>query len=378
MRTTLRALLLVAVLNAVASACSLCPIGSQVTPTYREEAAQPHAKLIVYGQFTESSLKPDGSGTAKYEVLKVLRPDPVLGNAREIAVGRYIPVDSKNPPKYLLFCDVFQKKIDPYRGIPFQSEAAVEYVKKGAALDANNPVARLRYFFDYLEHPDKEIAADAFLEFAKADDRDIGEAAQHFAPDKVRGWLKSPTTPANRLGVYAFLLGVSGGEEDASYLQSLLTSTDDRIRDAYDGILSGVLSRKPREGWATVLGGLADGKTPLPLRLAMVRSVRLMHGWQPVANRANVIKAEEAILTQGDLADMAIEDLRKWKLWDLTGTILGCYGKKGYTSPIVERAIVRYALTNKADPATQAFVAARRKDKLDLVKEVEEGLEFEK
>jgi hypothetical protein len=150
------------------------------------------------------------------------------------------------------------------------------------------------------------------------------------------------------------------------------------VRGAYDGILGGVLSRKPREGWGTVLGGLADGKTPLALRLAMVRSVRLMHGWQPEANRANTLKAAEAILTQGELADMAIEDLRRWKLWDLTGQVLGLYGKKGYTAPIVERAIVRYAITNKADATAQAFVAARRKDKPDLVKEVEEGLEFEK
>jgi hypothetical protein len=358
-------------------ACSLCAPGSQATATFREEAAQPYAKLILYGQFTESTARADGSGTAKYEILNVLRADPILGEAKEITVPRYVPVqDRKNPPHFLLFCDVFQKKVDPYRGIPFKTPEIVDYVKKGAALDPKDRVSILRFYFDYLEHHEPEIAADAYLEFAKAGDRDIGEAAKTFSPDKVRGWLR--TAPPERLGVYAFVLGICGTEEDASHLQTLLTNPDERIRNAYDGILAGVLSKKPREGWTTVLNGLSDGKTPLALRLAMVRSVRLLHGWQPEANKANTLKAAQAVLTQGELADMAIEDLRRWKLWDLTPDVLGLYGKKGYMAPIMERAIVRYALCNKTDLQAKQFVEARRKDKPDLVKEVEEGLEFEK
>jgi hypothetical protein len=383
MRAIIRGgLLLVALLtltHGLAPACSLCPSGAQMTSTFREEAAQPNARMILYGQCTESTARADGSGTAKFEIFNVLRPDPILGDSKEITIPRYVPIqDRKNPPRFLLFCDVFQKKIDAYRGIPIATADIVDYVKKGAALDPKDHVARLHFYFDYLEHADPEIAADAYLEFAKATDRDIGEAARKFPREKVRGWLQSKDTRPERISVYAFILGICGTEEDASFLQGLLTSSDERIRNAYDGILGGVLHKKPREGWATVLSGLGDGRTPLALRLSMVRSVRLLYGWQPETNKANTLKAEQVILTQGELADMAVEDLRRWKLWDLTPDVLGLYGKKGYTAPIMERALVRYALTNKGDAASAQFVAARRKDKPDLVKEVEEGLEFEK
>jgi len=381
MRRPLRLSLLVAGVAlaswSLAPACSLCPSGFQQTLTFREEASQAFARTILYGKVLESDLRPDGSGSCKYEILDVLRPDPVLGDKKELVLPRYVPVLDKKQPHYLLFCDVFNKKIDAYRGVLVQGDAVVSYLKKATALP-NDPVARLRFYFEYLEHAEKEIATDAFLEFAKADDRYIGEAARAFPAEKVRGWLKSDKTPPERVGVYAFLLGVCGTAEDASLLQAMLNDPSDRMRNAYDGILSGLLHQKPREGWDLVHAGLADGRTALPLRLAMVRAVRVLYTWRPEQNKADTLKAERTILGQGELADLAIEDLRRWKVWDLTGDVLGLWGKKGYTAPIMERAIVRYALTNKTDAKAQAFVAERRKDKPDLVKEVEEGLEYEK
>jgi diacylglycerol kinase family enzyme len=39
-----------------------------------------------------------------------------------------------------------------------------------------------------LDDPDPEVARDAFLEFAKASDPEIGQAARKFAPDRLRAW----------------------------------------------------------------------------------------------------------------------------------------------------------------------------------------------
>jgi hypothetical protein len=361
------------------SACSLCAPGFQQTPTFREEAAQPFAKMILFGRVLDSQLRPDGTGSSNFAIDSVVRKDAVLGERKALSIPRYVPVeDRKEPPRFLMFCDVFQEKVDSYRGIPVKSDAIVKYLKQAMALDPKDGVARLRFYFDYLEHPEKEIASDAFLEFAKAQDRDIGEAAATFSAEKLRGWLKQPEIPVERLGVYAFLLGVCGTDADAMLLQTMLNDPSERMRSAYDGILSGLLHRKPIEGWKQVLQGLADGRTNLPLRLAMIRAVRVLYTWKPEANKENTLKAARAVLAQGELADLAIEDLRRWQLWDLTPDILALYGQKGYTAPIMERAIVRYALTNKGNPGATAFVAARRKEKPDLVAEVEEGLQFEK
>ena len=123
---------------------------------------------------------------------------------------------------------------------------------------------------------------------------------------------------------------------------------------------------------------LRDGRKPLPMRLAVVRTVRMYHGWQPKESRDNVLKCVAAMIAQGELADVAIEDLRRWQMWDLTPDILALYGKKGFDAPIMQRAIVRYALSCKDDEAAKSSSAERRRYEPDLVKEVEESLQFEK
>jgi hypothetical protein len=86
----------------------------------------------------------------------------------------------------------------------------------------------------------------------------------------------------------------------------------------------------------------------------------------------------KTILNQGELADIAIEEMRTWKIWDHTDQIIKLYNMKGFDAPIVQRSILRYALSCPETPSSKAFVAERRKQEADLVKEVEEGLWLER
>ncbi len=197
--------------------------------------------------------------------------------------------------------------------------------------------------------------------------------------DKLRGWLKDPQTPPERLSVYAFLLGACGGDVDADFLASQLKEDGDRIVNAYDGYLGGYIHLRPADGWEKAFAVLRDGSRPLPMRLAVIRMVRMYHGWQPKESLDNVLKSEAAILAQGELADVAIEDLRSQmaNVGPYIATFLSLYGTKGFDAPIMQRAIVRYALSCK-DDAAQRFTAERRQYEPDLVKEVEDSLQFEK
>jgi hypothetical protein len=81
-----------------------------------------------------------------------------------------------------------------------------------------------------------------------------------------------------------------------------------------------------------------------------------------------------AILAQGELADLAIEDLRRWQMWDLTREVLTLYPKKGFHDvPLMQQAIVRYALTCE-DAACRPFLEERRRAEPEVVREVEEQL----
>jgi hypothetical protein len=345
--------------------------------TFREDAAL--SKILVYGTITSSKPGATGAGgSSEFRIATTLKSDAALGEKKVLQLPRYLPVtDPKDPPRILLFGDVYKGELDFFRGTSLKSADAVDYVKGALALDPKDRPAVLRYYFAFLENADKEIANDAFLEFAKASDVELGQAAPKFSAEKLRGWLKNPQTPDNRLGLYAFLLGACGGDSEATFLRKMLDEPTERTKAAFDGILGGYINLRPREGWDLAMTLLKDEKKPFAMRFAVVRTLRFYHNWKPDESKEYVSRGLRTILSQGDLADMAIEDLRRWQLWDLTPDVLAIYGKKGFDAPIVRQAILRYALScPKTDTAAATFVAERRKQDPELVKDAEDALRF--
>jgi len=142
---------------------------------------------------------------------------------------------------------------------------------------------------------------------------------------------------------------------------------------AYDGLLGGYIQMRPREGWELAERLLREGRQPSLVRLSAVRTLRFYMAWKPAEMRAVVRRCLSAILTQGELVDCAVEDLRRWQMWELTNEVLAQYGRKGFDAPIYRRAIVRYAMSCPV-PAAQKFIAEQRKRNAELVSEIEESL----
>ena len=116
------------------------------------------------------------------------------------------------------------------------------------------PATTSSYFFKYVDHRESDVAADAFLELARASDKDLGQAAAKFDAAKVRAWVQDAKLPADRLNLYGFILGVCGTDRDAVLLRGMLQKPDDRIMSAYQGILCGYIQLRPREGWELAHG----------------------------------------------------------------------------------------------------------------------------
>lgn len=356
-------------------ACSLCQGQIQNTLTLRQEAGLGSARIILFGSVEKSDFT---RGTSEVRIVKVLRSDPFLGDAKSVELPRPLPiVDPKDPPKYLLFCDVFKNKLDPYRGVPVKSEEAANYLKGALALDPKDHARAMLYYFDYLENPDKKIAEDAFLEFAKSSDQEIGQVAPKLSAAKLRGWLQDPKTADYRLGMYAFLLGACGGDEDATLFRTMLQKPSDNTLKAFDGILGGYIQLKPDDGWRLALDVLRDPSKDFQVRFAALRTLRFYYGWKPQENKDRILKGLASALPQGDLADLAVEDLRRWKLWDLTDDVLAQYGKQSHDAPLMRRALIRYALCCPK-PRAAEFVTQRRRDDAEAVRDVEEALQSEK
>jgi hypothetical protein len=361
-----------------APACSLCGAALRQQPTFRQEAALETARVILIGTAENPQFN---NRTTDLRITDVLRSDPALKDKKVITVKQYLPVsDPKNPPRYLVFCDIYKDEFDPFRGVPLKSADSVDYARKVMKLNPKDQTANLQFFFRYLDHPDAEIARDAFLEFVKASDQEIAQVARRLDAAKLRAWLTARETPPERLSVYALLLGACGGDDDARFLKAMLDEASERTVNAYDGFLAGYIHLRPRAGWELAYSLLRDSRKPMLIRLSVARTLSYFHGAQPKESADNVLKCLDAMIVQGELADIAIEDMRRWGIHDRgrIRDILGLYGKKGFDAPLMKRTIVRYALCCKDDPVARAFIEDRRREDAELVKGVEEELQFEK
>src|SRR5205085_8141943 len=152
------------------------------------------------------------------------------------------------------------------------------------------------------------VSSDAFLEFAKASDRDIGELGKTLQPGPLRRWLRDPKTPLERFALYAFLLGSCGTREDANWFRSALNKPGEKETSAYDGLLGGYIQMHPREGWELAERILREGRQPLPVRLSIQRTLRFFMAWKPNETRAVVRRCLAGVLANGELSDLAAED----------------------------------------------------------------------
>ena len=310
----------------------------------------------------------------------------VLSKSNDIIKGKKIitadaqvhPFDPKN--KFILFCEVYKGAIDAYRGVEVQHDSDLaKYFQGAMAIKEKGPGDRLRYCFDFLNSAEFEVAIDAYREFAKADYKDYKDMAKKVPPDTIAGWLKDPKTPPYRYGLYASLLGHCGKPEHAKLLRAMVDDPEKQKSSGIDGIMAAYMMLQPKEGWGYLTGLLKDPNQDFMQRYARLCTLPLPVGlccdriW---STKKDIVTGMALLLDQADMADFAVEDLRKWKQWDLTGQVLDLYGKKTHDIPVIRRAILRYALQSPQARAV-AFVREQQKRDPDWVKDTEELLKLE-
>jgi hypothetical protein len=370
-----------------AFACPFCTMQGQ---TLTGDVAQ--ASMVLVGTPTNAKLtSTDGlEGTTDIVIEKVVKKHEILDGKKTIQVPRYIPSDDKKY-KFLLFCDVFKGKIDPYRGVAVKADCDVAgYLEGALKVKDKKPGERLAYFFKYLDSPELEISTDAYKEFGNADYKDYKDMAKDLPPETLAKWLKDPNTPGYRFGLYASMLGHCGKAEHAKLLRGLLDDPEKKLITGADGIMAGYILLDPKEGWEYLRSLLKDERKEFTQRYAGLRTARFFHDSRPdVISNDDVVKAASLLLDQGDIADLAIEDLRKWGCWSMTDKVLSLYGEKSHDVPIIRRSILRFALCardigpdgtvnkDKPNPKAAAFVAELRKKDKEMVENAEELLRLE-
>ena len=354
--------------------CSICDPNFQQKPTLRQSARM--CKFVVLGTLSNPRLEGD-KGLTDLNLEKIILDDRTLGTRKTLTVPGYIPVNAKTQDHYLVFGDITNGKLDILSSQRVQGMGIVTYLLESLKIDDRERTKVLQFCFEHLDSADPDVALDAFHELAKANDREIAEVARLLSPDKFRKLIKDPKTPPERLGIFAYLLGACGTKEDAVLLTSIIKKNDERTSSALSGLLGGLIELRPSDGWATVIQILEDPKRRFSDKLAVLGTLRFNHACKPIENHKQIVQAMAAIVSQGDMADMAIEDLRRWQWWDLTKQILAQYAKPSHAAPLVKRSIIRYALCC-TDADALRFVQSRKQAEPAVVKQVEDSLEFEK
>ncbi len=113
------------------------------------------------------------------------------------------------------------------------------------------------------------------------------------------------------------------------------------------------------------------------MRCGVLRTIRFMWEQRPdLIAKKELLAGLELVMTQPDTADFAIEELRKWKRWEMTDKVFSLFGKKDYDIPVVKRAILKFALQSPETRAV-AFVRQQRQRDPGWVNDTEELLKLE-
>ena len=165
-----------------------------------------------------------------------------------------------------------------------------------------------------------EINTDAFQEFANADYADVKAVAATLPKTKLFDWLKDPATPASRFGLYGLLAGNCGKKDDAAVIRQLLDDPTRRFASGLDGLLAGYILLDPKSGWEYLTSLVKNQeKQDFATQHAIVKVLRFLwdYGHDAVA-KEQVVEGMKMSMANGEFADFAIEDLRKWGRWELT------------------------------------------------------------
>jgi hypothetical protein len=335
------------------------------------------AELVLLGQFTNAKTHDGGAtGTTDFIIEGAFKKHPIMAGKERLTLPRYQP-DTGNK-RFLIFCNIYRGGIDAYRGIEVASGNALPDYFHGLLKIQGRPLhERLRYSFDHFGSPDPEVAQDAFREVEQhgyPDHRTLGKALQ---AGILVARLNDRKTPHNRYGLYALLLAECGSTKDAQTLRRLLDGPETREKGSAE-LFGGYVILHPQEGWRYLRRVLDDGKgESWQRRYFALRGVRFLWENRPdIVSWAKLLEATESALAHADLADFALEDLRKWKRWEFCDRVLALSEKESYGIPIVRRALLRFALSCPGDRAA-AFVREQRRRDADLVDDQEELLRFE-
>lgn len=344
--------------------------------TLRDDLAS--ADMVLTGTLTNATpANPEGAGEGVTDFLvgRSLKLPPGFRAEKTIVLDRYLP--NANKGGFLLFFGMSKGKPEAYQGIPLKANSGLpNYVAGILKIKDQKPSKRLRFYFNHLGSKEAMIADDALLEVQRSNYKDVREVAGSLSADKLVAWLRTPGIRPDRIGYFAFLLAHCS-KDRAKHARLLRSLVGKCAAGNLDRLLIGYVLLDSKEGLHYVRSILQDAQKDFMLRYAAIEALRFFMDSRPgLLPRQDVLEAVALVLVQEDVADLAIEDFRRWKCWEMTPHVLALANSKPHDVPIFWHTLLRFALCSPRQEAKQ-FVAEKRKDDPETVEACEEMLKLE-
>lgn len=359
----LAAALLLAGIPFRASACPFCPPQS---PTFAQRREQ--AEGLLLGEYAERT-----GDSATFAVRQVLKqPEQAPFSASSITLANAdLPEGTARVGQLALLLGEKLADSEPSWEVVPVNELELGYFLRSPNL--REPGAkRLEYYSRYLEHADQAIADDAYAEFGRAPFDEVRQVAPTVRARDLRRWLESETTPPERKGLYALLLGLSPEKlapTNAEYLAKRIEGEarrevkDDDFRAGFDGLVGGYLA-------ATGPAGL-DRIDELFLRNAsaaegdcrhIVTALRFAHEYLSTIPREQVAESMRLLLERPGFAPGVIVDLARWRDEGSLELVAAQYENPSGDAVATRRAVVGYLLTLDTPAANEQLATLRKRD----------------
>ena len=343
------------------------------------------AGLVVHGAFSNPRQLPDPgpnepSSLTDMRVLKVIKSHPAVGKKTELPVAGYIAGAKQKPAEYVMFADVREKQILPYDGIAVDGKDLIVYLQGAVEAQKLPTSERLGFFFKYLDHENDDIARDAYMEVSIPSFKEVAAAKKQYDPERIQKMLKDPKTQPYKIGLLGMLTGVCGRKQDAELLHKLIVDKEKRPQSGLDGLIAGYCLLEQDKGLALVLDFLSNSEVDFNVRYAALRiTTQFLLKDYPVKDKKVVFDRLGSIVDNGEMGDLAIDELRKAEVWDYAKRVFAAYDSKDKAikdNQFIKRAAIRFALKCPGADA-KTFVEKLKKESPERLAIEEENLRWE-
>jgi hypothetical protein len=276
----------------------------------------------------------------------------------------------------VVFVDVKDRRLDPWMGISDPKGEVAAYLASALPQREGNKRRAFAYFFHHLDHPNPDISVDAWRELLRFSPGDAAWLASGMPPDPLVRLLQVHWGRSGaRSALFGKLLGYCGTAKHADVLEKLIERLPEH--SSLEGMWTAYLMLRPKQGLVRARHTLADRKRDFVALYPVLRALREVRDLTPISpSTQEIADTLCAALTQPDLFDLVIEDLRSWQCWDKAPQVLALANTGSFKSGLGRRAILRYCLSCP-DEGAKKFIVQRRKIDADEVREREDELQKE-